>query len=136
MPKEYETLNQLDSEVLFVMMMHRGERNAIQRWSLVKRIYGDDAVSDESQNDENLYDRAVRKSIERLRQAGQHICNRGNGAGYYIADSREEYERFKQYYLGPAYPKFMAAKVMDEAADARWGKQPKPAPEQQQTLFA
>ena len=102
----------------------------------MRRIYGDDAVSDETENDENLYDRAVRKSIERLRQAGQHICNRGNGAGYYIADSREEYERFKEYYLGPAYPKFMAAKKMDEAADARWGKPIKQAPQGQPSLFA
>lgn len=102
MPKEYETLNQLDAEVLFVLMMHRGENNAIQR----------------------------------LRESGQLICNRGNGAGYYIADGRDEYERFKEYYLGPAYPKFIAAKKMDEAADARWGKQAKQAPQGQQTLFA
>lgn len=135
MPKEYETLNQLDAEVLFVLMMHRGENNAIQRWSLIKRIYGDDVETDEIDNN-NLYDRAVRNSIQRLRESGQHICNRGNGAGYYIADSRDEYERFKEYYLGPAYPKFIAAKKMDEAADARWGKQAKQAPQGQQTLFA
>ena len=79
MPKEYETLNQLDAEVLFVLMMHRGENNAIQRWSLIKRIYGDDVETDEIDNN-NLYDRAVRNSIQRLRESGQHICNRGNGA--------------------------------------------------------
>lgn len=136
MPNEYLSIESLDSEVLFVMSFRMGEKNAITRWALVKRIYGEDAVSDETQNDDNLYDRAVRKSIERLRQHGHHICNRGNGAGYYIADSREEYEKFKEYYLGPAYPKFQAVKVMDVEAEKRWGKKEKPAPEGQAVMFA
>lgn len=135
MPKEYSSLDSLDNEVLFVLGMRKGEGRAIPRWELVVRIYGEDVVTEETRNDDNLYDRAVRKSIERLRQNGHHICNRGNGAGYYIADSREEYEKFKEYYLGPAYPKFQAVKVMDAEAERRWGKQPKPAPEGQVALF-
>ena len=134
--KEYKSIEELDGYVLFVLNMHRGEQNAITRWALVKRIYGEGAADEDTQNDDNLYDRAVRKSIERLRQQGQHICNRGNGAGYYVAATREEYERFKQYYLGPSYPKFQAVQVMDAAADARWGKLQRPAPQGQQSLFA
>lgn len=134
MLRSYENREGLDREVLFVLNFHKGEKNAVGRWELVRRVYGDEAVSEETMSDGNKYDRAVRMSIERLRHDGNHICNRGNGNGYYIADSRDEYKQFVRYYLGPSYPKFENVKAMDAAADARWGREPKQAPEEQMAL--
>lgn len=40
-----------------------------------------------------LNDRAVRKLIEIARNRGVLICNDGDGAGYYLADTDDEIER-------------------------------------------
>lgn len=135
MPKVYDSNFQFDNELLRILLQHNGKARAIGRWDLVVAMFGADAVTDETRNDDNPYDRAMRKGIERMRYAGHHICNRGGGAGYYIAETREEYDEFKVYYLGPAYKKFPAVKAMDEKADSRWGKQPKPVNEGQMELL-
>lgn len=134
MPKEYNSTEQLDSEVLFVLNMHRSEGNPIKRLTLVRRIFGEDAIGDEADSNNN-YDRAVRAAIQRLRESGQTICSRPNGAGYYMAATREEYEQFLISYLGANFKKFKAVAAMNTTADARWGKQPKPAPKAQPALL-
>lgn len=136
MPVSYKNKEELDGEVLFVMNQHMGEDNAILRWDLVVRIFGMDAVTDETRNDSNPFDRAVRNSLERLRkQEGHLICNRGNGSGYYTARSREEYKQFKQYFLGANYEKFITVAKMDEKADEKWGPEPKKQPVGQVSMF-
>lgn len=134
MQKEYKSLEELDSEVIFVLGFRMGQDNPIGRWDLVKRIYGEDAVTEETKNDSNPYDRAVRSSIQRLRKKGKHICSKSNGKGYYMAKTREEYKDFKSSYLGTNYEKFEIIHAMDEMADLEWGpepKEPKPTPEGQ-----
>lgn len=112
----------LDQEVAFVMNMHRGKGNAVGRWDLVRSIFGLEAAAPGEENDGNLYDRHVRESLERWRSQGQHFCNVGNGRGYYVANTREEYEEFKAYYIGAALRKFQVMRMMDETADQRFGK--------------
>lgn len=134
MIREYTSIEMLDSEVKFVLSYRVGQDNPIGRWDLVKRIYGDEAVTEETKNDSNPYDRAVRNSIQRLRKKGNRICSKSNGKGYYVAKTRDEYKDFKASYLGTNYEKFEIVSAMDAGADEEWGpepKEPKPTPEGQ-----
>ena len=131
----YTSENELDHAVHFTMYMHKGKENAIPRWELVRRIYGEESVTAETQDDDNLYDRSVRASLERWRAQGHHFCNVGGGKGYYVADTREEYEEFKRYYLGAAYRKLQVTAVMGEMADTRWGRVPKKSSPLQVGMF-
>lgn len=121
---------ELDRTVLFYLNYHKGESNPIERWTLVEKLFGAAAVIDRSNN--NHYDRAMRESVERLRDAGQHICNMG--AGYFMAETVKEYENFKARYLGSAFSKFQKVAAMDRKAVERWGRVPKTL-ENQPTLF-
>ena len=71
MPKISE--QQLDAEVLFQLKQHRGRNNPIGRWQLVAKIYGPEAMH--PQNDDNMADRQIRESVERLRKSGALICD-------------------------------------------------------------
>lgn len=135
MPTTYTSDVELDGQVKFVLGMHQGEENGIDRWSLVGKIFGEDAVSLPTQNDDNTYDRQVRNSVERLRAKGNFICNRGNSSGYYIARTRDEYEQWKKYYLGAALRKLQVISTMDDKADMIWGKPQKEAPVGQVSMF-
>lgn len=62
---------------------HVGERNAIRR-EYLKSLFG-------------VSDRAIREAIADLQTYdGIPIVNNSNGAGYYIADTPEEIERYKR----------------------------------------
>jgi hypothetical protein len=135
MPKLYLDDAQLDSEVAWVLGMHKGKDNAIPRWRLVAQIFGEDAATEDMQNDDNPYDRQVRDSIERFRAKGMHYCNLGGGRGYFIASNREEYEEFKKYYGGAALRKLQIMSVMDESADERWGRVPRKTSHLQPSLL-
>lgn len=127
MTSQYATIEGLDSAVIFQLQFHRGKVNAVPRWDLVRRLFGDDATTIAEMSDDNPYDRHVRKSIERLRKQGHHIGNDGSGNGYYICMNRAEYEAWKKYYLGSSYEKWIVVHATDESADQRWGKVPKTA---------
>ena len=135
MPTDYSSDVELDGQVKYVLSLHEGEDNGIDRWSLVAKIFGDDAVALPTQNDDNTYDRQVRNSVERLRAKGNFICNRGNSSGYYIAKTREEYEQWKRYYLGAALRKLQVISTMDDKADQRWGKLQKSQPAGQVSML-
>jgi len=134
MPKEYKSDVELDRSVLFILQFRKGRQNAIRRWDLVEQVFGADAVAEPTRNNNNVYDRQVRESIERWRSQGQHICNVGDG-GYFMASTRPEYEDFKKYYLGAAYRKLQITSMMDATADQRWGHSPRQADPAQVPLF-
>lgn len=134
MQNDYTSEIEFDRAVLYILNQHRGHGNAIPRWSLVERVFGPEAVAAPIRNNNNVYDRQVRDSIERWRATGQHICNLGDG-GYFMAASREEYEEFKRYYLGAAYRKLQITSAMDDAANRRWGLVPKVSDPKQAVLF-
>lgn len=117
MPKQL-TDEELDRETLFVINMHRGQDNAIRRWDLCVKIYGQGSVLDQS--DRNTYDRAVRKSIERLRKQGHIICNLGAGDGYFLAETKEDYQAFRTVYGSHAFPIMETIHEMDKAAEKKW----------------
>lgn len=128
MEMDYSNTIELDRVVLHFINMHRGRENAINRWVLVERVFGAGAAAQPLRNNNNIWDRQVRDSIERLRESGQHICNLGDG--YFMAITRDEYEKFKASYLSAAYRKLEITRMMDESADERWGKVPHEAPGQ------
>jgi hypothetical protein len=133
MIKTYAGEVQLDREVMFLLMQHKGKENAIERWSLVALLYGEEAAAAPIRNNNNEYDRHMRESIERLRGEGKHICN--VGGGYYYAATRAEYNEFKRFYLRSVYRQLKITSTMDEAADTRWGKEPQEADPHQALLF-
>lgn len=117
MPRQL-TDDELDSEVLYVIRMHRGQENAIRRWDLCIRVFGEDAALD--RNDGNTYDRGVRKSIQRLRLDGHLICNLGNGDGYFMATNNDEYLKFRSVFGSHAFPIMETIREMDKAAARQW----------------
>lgn len=134
MPKELNKV-QLENEVLFIINMHQGEQNPIDRWTFAKKVFGEDAVTDETKNDDNKYDRKVRDMLEYLRLSrGMLICNLGDGRGYYLAKTREEYEKWKGYYLGASITKYVVVSSTDKKADEKFGPAPKPTPQGQAVM--
>lgn len=115
MPKNDE---QLDRDVLFWLKHHIGKQNAIGRWELVQRIFGEEAAR--VQSDENPYDRQIREAVVRLRRSGLLICDMGDGRGRYIAATLEEYQAFRKYYGAGAFEKLETIREMDKAAGRTW----------------
>ena len=112
------TDDQLDAEVLFVLKQHVGRTNPIGRWALVAKIFG--PVPQIAQNDNNLADRHIRQSVERLRKQGVLICDMGNGQGRYLAETLEEYQAFRLKYSSRAYEILETLREMDKAAEHEW----------------
>lgn len=59
-------------------------------------------------------DRAVRYRIQRLRIQGIPVCSFADQSGYWIAQSQEEYRRFKRQYTHHAKEIFRATAAMDK----------------------
>ncbi len=102
----------LDRELCYIFGQHRGEQNAIEHRALVERVARIMSVR-------NL-DRQVRAGIERLRRRGWLVANTQSGAGYYLAESPEEYQTFRAVYVSHALPILETAKAMDRTAAERW----------------
>lgn len=112
------TNEQLDGEVLFAIKQHVGRKNPIGRWELVAKIFG--PVPPPDQNDNNLMDRQVRESIERLRKSGVLICDMGDGVGRYLAETLDEYQAFRLKYGSRAFAIIDTLREMDKAAEREW----------------
>ena len=116
---------QLDAEVLFQLKQHRGKHLPIGRWELVAKIYG--PVAPQEQNDGNLYDRAIRESVMRLRRRGVLICDMGDGTGRFLAETVDEYQAFRLKYGSRAFEVMETLREMDKAAEQEFpnSKQPR-----------
>jgi hypothetical protein len=123
MPKY--TDEQLDREVLFLLKQHLGQKNPIGRWEIVARLFGPEACA--PRNDDNLADRQVRESVARLRKAGVLVCDMGDGAGRFLAQSLEEYQAFRLKYGSRAYEVLETLREMDKAAGQLWPNVLQPA---------
>ncbi len=114
-----ETTEQLDRDVLFILRMHNGKSNRIDRWALVEKVFGE-PVPVNQQNDDNLKDRDIRYSVGRLRAEGHLICDLGDGAGRWMAASEKEFWDFYGYYVKPIKARVEIAKAMKKAAQQQF----------------
>lgn len=117
MPIKY-TEEQLETEVLHILNQHRGKRNPINRWELVRALYGPQAAQDQS--DGNGSDREIRDAVERLRGKGFIICDLGDGRGRYLAESEDEFREFYDYYIKPIKARSVTLKAMKLTAVKTW----------------
>lgn len=75
-----------DRAILRVLEFHRGKEGAIGGEELTRLV---------NLNGFHIDQRTVRESIKELRRTGHLICSTaGNGGGYYLATTAEEFEQF------------------------------------------
>ncbi len=109
------TNDELDRGVLHILLRHRGKKQAIGRWELVEKVFGQ-PVPIELQNDDNLQDRDIRYAVARLRTEGHLICDLGTGSGRWIAADEKEFWEFYSYYVKPIKSRATVARALKEAA--------------------
>jgi hypothetical protein len=115
---------QVEERVKRILKNHIGQANAKGRWALVADVFGPGADRDRS--DLNRADRAVRKAIERLRNQGTIICNLGDGTGWFLPATDEEYQIFRSMYGSHAFPILENIRAMDRTAQQRWPTRQQP----------
>lgn len=113
------TDDELDHIVLYILKMHEGKENRVDRWDLVQKVFGK-PVPAELRNDDNMDDRMIRYSVGRLRAAGHLICDLGDGDGRWIAASESELWEFYSYYVKPIKTKADVARALKKAAMQKW----------------
>jgi hypothetical protein len=91
------TDDQLDETLKKLFHLHQGKANAIKRWDLVIKVFGEG--SDIPRTDGNNYDRQIRDSVERLRNHGVFILNLNDGRGRYLMANKDEYMEFRNVYM-------------------------------------
>lgn len=85
-----EEKEELDRAVLRVLRRHVGKEARISRGDLVDAIYGVHSVTDDPNQ---VGDRRVRASIERLREKWVILSSSGSG-GYWLPESESEAQDF------------------------------------------
>jgi hypothetical protein len=113
------TEENLDREVLFFIQGHFGKANPVGRWTLVEKIYG--SAAGERQTDDNIFDRAIRESKERLRNQGYLICDLMDGNGCYMATNAEEYWEFRTKFGSRISKIAKTLQAMDASAARQFG---------------
>jgi hypothetical protein len=111
-------LTELEQKIMTELAHHVGKAYALDRWDLVLLMFGYEEV--DPRNDSNRADRAVRKAIESLRSQGRIICNLGDGAGWFLPATDEEYRAFRAVYGSHAFPIMENLQAMDHAAQEQW----------------
>lgn len=104
--------------IKYELTHHIGRTNAVERWWLVRKIFG--LGADIPQTDDNINDRRIRRAIEILRREGMLICNSGDGLGWYLAGDEDEYRAFRQSYGSHAFPIMKTIAQMDKTALRQW----------------
>lgn len=105
----------LDHQVLFILEMHKGKANRIDRWDLVEKVTGE-RVPEPFRNDDHPADRDIRYSVGRLRKAGHLICDLGDGSGRWMAANEAEFWEFYRYYVKPIEARAEVARALKAAA--------------------
>lgn len=109
---------ELANKIKIEMLGHIGKNNGLDRWWLVRKLFGPGAEI--PQTDDNIYDRRIRRTIEVLRRQGALICNLGDGRGWFLAGSAEEYRAFRASYGSHAFPIMATIHEMDKTAQREW----------------
>lgn len=108
------TDEQLDEILKKLFQLHQGKTNAIKRWDLVIKVFGEG--SDIPRTDANGYDRQIRDSVERLRNHGVLILNLNDGRGRYLAANEGEYLEFRNVYVKQVKSIAAVLRTMDKQA--------------------
>lgn len=108
------TDEQLDEILKKLFQLHQGKTNAIKRWDLVIKVFGEG--SDVPRTDANGYDRQIRDSVERLRNHGVLILNLNDGRGRYLAANEAEYLEFRNVYVKQVKSIAAVLRTMDKQA--------------------
>lgn len=109
----------LDREVLHALLPHQGKSNCYDRWELVENIYKVHVPVFE-RNDDNTLDKNIRDSVARLRAQGYLICDMGDGAGRWMAETEAEFWEFYNYYIKPIKTRRATADALKAAAKKKW----------------
>jgi len=109
---------ELEKKIAQNLAYHVGQEHAVDRWGLVVWIFGRGA--DVPRTDQNRADRAVRRAIEHMRHQGAIICNQGDGEGWFLPATDEEYRAFRSMYGSHAFPILENIRAMDRTAQERW----------------
>lgn len=112
------TDDELDERLKKLFEIHQGRDQAIERWELVRRIFGESA--DIPRNDDNAQDRLVRAAVQRLRHGGVMILDMNDGRGRFLAQDAEEYRSFRARYLQPLKSRAELIRAMDKHAAHVW----------------
>jgi hypothetical protein len=113
------TDTELEEKLKRVLAAHVGRENAIPRWELVVECFG--PGSDIPRTDDNLYDRAVRVGVERLRiDHGVFVLDMNDGRGRFLARDDKEYWAFRVTYLKPLQARARVIKALDGHARQKW----------------
>ena len=108
------TDEQLDEILKKLFQLHQGKTNAIKRWDLVIKVFGEG--SDIPRTDANGCDRQIRDSVERLRNHGVLILNLNDGRGRYLAANEAEYMEFRNVYVKQVKSIAAVLRTMDKQA--------------------
>ena len=111
--------DRITREVGKILQQHNGLRFAIKREALVRKIIAIFGPQREM-------DRKVRKAIEELRASGWLIGSSLRGEGYYMIQTKPEYDAFRDQYTKRAYQVMETAKAMDQAAGSLFDDKPEP----------
>jgi predicted ArsR family transcriptional regulator len=69
----------------------------------------------------NTTERTIRGLITVLRTEGIRVCSDSSGRGYWIAESEEDYKRFRAEYVSRASNIFRTVNAMDNATEGQIG---------------
>ena len=111
---------QLETQVRMILFSHKGKENPIERWEMVRNIFG--TGTDLPRSDNNVYDRRIRDVVEHLRPS-LLICDMADGRGRYLATSWTEYVEFHKRYIKRAWPIIKTANAMFETAKQAYVKE-------------
>jgi hypothetical protein len=105
----------LDAAVLAVFEKHTGKQNVISRTMLVWQLAGIGVRAEE---------RLVRECIKQLRRVGHLICSMpGSGGGYYMAESKAEFDEFIQTeFDAKIHDMLVTTAAMKQSARVRFGE--------------
>ena len=110
---------ELDRRVLYELSFHYGKRNAINRWDLVEKVFGE-RVPEHERNDQHSLDRLVRDAVERLREKEWLIGDLGRGDGRYVIETEKDFWEFYEYYTKPLKKRWHTAQALKKGAKKKF----------------
>jgi hypothetical protein len=111
-----KTPEALEVAIMAILWLHKGRTNAIGRDALVRALK-------DHWSQTAVHERQVREKIKELRREGYLIGSApGTEGGYFLCESKEEYEEFKHMeFLAKIKDMNETMTAMDKAAVSQFG---------------